>query len=52
MRKLRTAIALAASLALVGCQTLDGVTVNGVDVNKKVQDAQGLGNIGNCGNVS
>ena len=50
MRKFRTAVALAASLALAGCQTLDGVTVNGVDVNKDVKEAQG--NLGNCGNVN
>jgi hypothetical protein len=48
MRKLRTAVALAASLALAGCQTLDGVTVNGVDVNKEVEEAQ-AGPFGNCG---
>ena len=40
MRKLRTAVALAASLALAGCQTLDGVTVNGKDLNEEVQKAQ------------
>jgi hypothetical protein len=46
MRKFRTAVALAASLALGACQTLDGVTVNGVDVNKEyeVQQAQ-VGNV-------
>ena len=47
MRKFRTAVALAASLALASCQTLDGVTVNGVDVNKEVEEAQ-LGGL--CGN--
>src|SRR5688500_10990353 len=46
MRKFRTAIALAASLALAGCQTMDGVTVNGVDINKEVEEAQALGNCG------
>jgi hypothetical protein len=49
MRKLRTAVALAAALAMAGCQTLDGVTVNGVDVNKEVQEAQDGGILGNCG---
>jgi hypothetical protein len=46
MRKFRTAVALVASLALASCSTLDGVTVNGVDVNKEyeVQQAQ-VGNV-------
>jgi hypothetical protein len=37
-------------LALASCQTLDGVTVNGVDVNKEyeVQSAQ-IGNV--CANT-
>jgi hypothetical protein len=40
MTKLRTAIALALSLAMAGCQTLDGVTVNGREINKDVEEAQ------------
>jgi predicted small secreted protein len=40
MRKLRTAVALVASLALAGCQTLDGVTVNGKDINQEIEEAQ------------
>jgi hypothetical protein len=47
MRKLRTTIALVASLALAACQTLDGVRVNGVDLSdKRVTEAQG--NFGFC----
>ena len=45
MHKFRTAIALALSLALASCQTLDGVTVNGREINKDVEQAQ-LGNTG------
>jgi hypothetical protein len=45
MRKLRTAIALAVSLAMAGCSTLDNVTVNGREVNKDIEQAQ----LGNCG---
>jgi hypothetical protein len=46
MRKFRSALALAASLALASCQTMDGVTVNGVDLNKEYEakEAQ-LGNV-------
>ena len=46
MRKFRTAIALAASLALASCQTTEGLVVNGVDINKEyeVQQAQ-VGNV-------
>jgi predicted small secreted protein len=40
MRKLRTALVLAVSLAMAGCQTLDGVTVNGRDINKDYAEAQ------------
>ena len=46
MRKIRTAVAFAASLALAACQTLDGVTVNGVDVSaNRVENAQAGGNV-------
>jgi hypothetical protein len=46
MRKFRTAVALAASLALASCSTLDGVTVNGVDVNKEYETKQAqVGNV-------
>jgi hypothetical protein len=45
MRKFRAATALALALAITGCQTLDGVTVNGREVNKDVEQAQ----LGNCG---
>jgi predicted small secreted protein len=40
MHKLRTAVALVVSLALAGCQTLDGVTVNGKDINQEYKEAQ------------
>ena len=40
MHKIRTAIVLAVVLALAGCQTLDGVTVNGRDVNKELEVAE------------
>ena len=40
MRKLRSALLLAVSLALASCQTLDGVTVNGREINKDYAEAQ------------
>ena len=44
MRKIRTMVALAASLALASCQTLENVRVNGQDLSgKNVQDAQAGG---------
>jgi hypothetical protein len=51
MRKFRTAVALTASLAFAGCQTLDGVTVNGVELNgedARIKQAQGVANTGIC----
>jgi hypothetical protein len=40
MHKFRPAIALAISLAMAGCQTLDGIKVNGREWNSDVQKAQ------------
>jgi hypothetical protein len=44
MQKFRTTVALATALALVGCQTLDGVTVNGSALNNtSIKKAQAWG---------
>lgn len=44
MLKFRTTVALVTALTLVGCQTLDGVTVNGSALNNRsIKEAQAWG---------